>query len=281
MQITGESGTGKELAAEALHFTGGRSSGPLIKVNCSALSEQLLESELFGHVKGAFTGAIKDKPGRFEMADSGTIFLDEIGDISPTIQVKLLRVLQNMEFERVGGTTTIKTDVRIVAATNRDIEYMVSQREFREDLFYRLSVIELPLPPLRERTEDIPLLTDYILDKLSQKFNKKLKSVTRDVMMMFMEYHWPGNIRELQHTLEHAAVLTRDPVISLDDLSPKFIALTENSGRSQLVSNSVGRLEVIDALNKSGWKKAKAARLLGVSRTTLYQKIIDLNIRKN
>lgn len=278
--ITGESGTGKELVAEALHYAGERRTKPLIKVNCAALSEQLLESELFGHVRGAFTGAISDKPGKFELADGGTLLLDEIGDISPAIQVKLLRVLQSKEFERVGGTTSIKVDVRVVAATNRDIADMVKRGNFREDLYYRLSVIEIHIPSLRDRIEDVPLLTEHFLGTLSKKLHKELKSITEDVMKMFIEYSWPGNIRELLHTMEHAAVLTRDPVISVDDLSSKFIRLFEKESQKQAATPSKEKLDIIDALDKSKWKKAKAARLLGISRTTLYQKIRDYNIYK-
>ncbi len=278
--ITGESGTGKELVAEALHYTGERSKKPLIKVNCAALSEQLLESELFGHVKGAFTGAVRDKPGKFELADGGTLLLDEIGEVTLAVQAKLLRVLQSKEFERVGGTTPIKVDVRVVAATNRAIADMVKQGKFREDLYYRLSVIEIHIPALRERIEDIPLLTEYFLGTLSKKIRKELKSVTQDVLKMFMEYSWPGNIRELQHTMEHAAVLTRDSIISVDDLSSKFKNLFKDDSQKQSDTSSAERHQIIEALEKSGWKKAGAARLLGIGRTTLYQKIRDYNITK-
>ncbi len=278
--ITGESGTGKELVAEALHYAGERSTKPLIKVNCAALSEQLLESELFGHVKGAFTGAVRDKPGKFELADGGTLLLDEIGEITPAVQVKLLRVLQSKEFERVGGTTPIKVDVRVVAATNRDITDMVNRGKFREDLYYRLSVIEIHIPPLRDRLDDVPILTDYFLGSLSKKIHKELKSVTRDVLKMFMAYSWPGNIRELQHTMEHAAVLTRDPIISVDDLSSKFKKLFEMDSQKHTDTSSTERFLIIEALEKSGWKKAKAARLLSIGRTTLYQKIREYNISK-
>lgn len=225
--ITGESGTGKELVAEALHYGGVRSNKPLIKVNCSALSENLLESELFGHVKGAFTGAIQDKVGRFQRADGGTILLDEIGDISPSIQLRLLRVLAEKEFERVGDSTPVKIDVRIVAATNQDLREKIRRGEYREDLYYRLRVVELTSPPLRKRREDLPLLVDHFLDKFNQQFNKKIVAVSADVMKLFMDYPWPGNVRELEHCLEHAFVLCRQSIIGVNDLPPEFKHIAE------------------------------------------------------
>ncbi len=216
--ITGESGTGKELIAEAVHYTGLRKDRQLIKVNCAALSDNLLDSELFGHVKGAFTGALSDRDGRFKLADGGTIFLDEIGDISAKMQAKLLRVLQEKEFERLGESITKTIDLRIVAATNRDLKLKIKRGEFRDDLFYRLKVVEIKVPPLRERKEDIPFLVEHFLEKLSRKFNKKIIAVSREVMERFVDYCWPGNIRELEHELEHACVRCRKPVIALDDL---------------------------------------------------------------
>ena len=216
--ITGESGTGKELVAEAIHYQGTRRHGPLVKVNCSTLTESLLESELFGHVKGAFTGAIKDKVGRFEKADGGTIFLDEISDLSPKIQLQLLRVLQEMEFERVGDSTPIKVDVRVVAATNRDLHAKIKEGAFREDLYYRLKVVELHMPPLRERREDIPLLVDHFIKKFNMKLNKDIATVSPGADRLLMSYAWPGNVRELEHALEHAILLSRTPVIEVGDL---------------------------------------------------------------
>jgi len=216
--ITGESGTGKGLIASALHHAGKRADKPLVRVNCSALSDNLLESELFGHVKGAFTGAIHEKTGRFQKADGGTIFLDEIGDISANMQMRLLRVLQEKEFEMVGDSSPIKVDTRVVVATNCDLSEKVRRGVFREDLYYRLKVVELSLPPLRDRKKDVPLLLSHFIGKLNAKFNKKIISVSDDVMNIFMDYHWPGNIRELEHKLEHAFVHCGKPMITVDDL---------------------------------------------------------------
>jgi DNA-binding NtrC family response regulator len=228
--ISGDSGTGKELVAEALHYKGARSKETLVKVNCSALSENLLESELFGHVRGSFTGAVKDKVGRFEVANGGTIFLDEIADISPKIQIQLLRVLQEKEIERVGDSQTIKVDVRVVTATNQNLAEKVKFGEFREDLYYRLNVMKIVLPPLRDRLEDIPLLTNHFINKFNKKFNKDIASISRDVEKLFMEYHWPGNVRELEHALEHAFILCRNEMISVDHLPHeiKSFSPTEN-----------------------------------------------------
>ncbi len=279
--ITGESGTGKELVAEALHYRGGRSHKPFVKVNCSALTESLLESELFGHVKGAFTGAVKDKIGRFQRADGGTIFLDEIGDISQRIQLRLLRVLQEMEFERVGDSTPIKVDVRVVTATNKNLREKVRLGEFREDLYYRLKVVELTLPPLRDRREDIPLLIEYFLNKFNKKLNKKITAVSADVQRILLEYNWPGNIRELEHTLEHAFILCRRNTITIDDLPIDFKDLV---GNQELFSRAMKIDEpqaLLQALEKAAWNKAKAARLLGISRRTIYRKIEEYKIAKD
>ena len=216
--ITGESGTGKELVAEALHYAGCRRDQALVKVNCSALAETVLESELFGHVRGAFTGATHDRAGRFAKADGGTMFLDEIGDLSPLLQQKLLRVLQEKEFERVGDSTPIKVDVRIIAATNRDLKALVAGGAFREDLYYRLKVVELKLPPLRARRLDIPLLVDFFLKEFSAEFNKAIDGVSAEVMELFLDYPWPGNVRELRHVIEHACILSRQTTLTLADL---------------------------------------------------------------
>ena len=272
--ITGESGTGKELVAEAIHYKGNRSSMPLVKVNCSALSENLLESELFGHVKGAFTGADKYKTGRFQRAGGGTIFLDEIGDISPRMQLRLLRIIQEKEFERVGDSTPLKADVRIIAATNRDLTEKVRLGEFREDLYYRLRVVELSLPALRDRKEDIPYLIHHFLQKFNTKFNKNIVAVSEDVKKIFMDYTWPGNIRELEHTLEHAFVTTRQKTITIDRLPENFIKISEKKTTSLTNDTEImGRRTVLDALKKTGGNKSKAARLLGVSVQTIYRKI--------
>ncbi len=276
--ITGESGTGKELIADALHYKGSRSDNNLVKVNCSALSENLLESELFGHVRGSFTGAIKDKIGRFQTADGGTIFLDEIADISPKIQVQLLRVLQEKEFERVGDSTTMKVDVRVVTATNQDLSEKVKCGEFREDLYYRLNVMKIPLPPLRERREDIPLLADYFIKKFNTKFGKDITAISDDVEKIFMDYPWPGNIRELEHSLEHAFILCRHPVITIEHLPSELVSFPVSSDSY----NNDGKVNdpelLVQALEKCAWNKTKAAQLLGISRRSIYRKIKEYNI---
>ncbi|HEX8948815.1 MAG TPA: sigma 54-interacting transcriptional regulator [Dissulfurispiraceae bacterium] len=277
--ITGESGTGKDLTAEALHYGGSRSSKPMVKVNCSALSENLLESELFGHAKGAFTGAIKDVAGRFQRADGGTIFLDEIGDISPRMQLRLLRVLQDGEFERVGDPTPIKVNTRVIAATNRNLREKVSAGEFREDLLYRLKVVEISLPPLRERREDIPLLTDYFIRRFNKEFTRAIHALSPEVRRIFMKYHWPGNVRELEHTLEHAFILCRGNTITPDDLPPDLIGASLHKARAGEGDRDRDLRAVLDALEKAGWNKAKAARLLGIDRKTIYRKIKRYQIK--
>ncbi|MBF0339265.1 MAG: sigma 54-interacting transcriptional regulator [Nitrospirae bacterium] len=228
--ITGESGVGKELVAEAIHYYGNRSSMPLVKVNCSALSEGLLESELFGHVKGSFTGAVKDRAGRFQMADGGTILLDEIGDIANSIQLRLLRVLQDLEFERVGDSTPIKINARVIVATNKDLKALVAAGKFREDLYYRLNVIEIHVPPLRQRREDIPMLVRHFIDRFNIMIKKDIKDVSNEVMRVFMTHPFNGNIRELQHVIEHAFVLCNSSVITLDDLPAGFVKTGESLG---------------------------------------------------
>ncbi len=275
--ITGESGTGKELIADALHYRGTRRGGPFIKVNCSALPENLLESELFGHVKGAFTGAIKDKTGRFQLADGGSIFLDETGDISPALQVRLLRVLQEKEFERVGDSKPVKVDVRIIAATNKNLMEKVKRGEFREDLYYRLKVVEINLPPLRERKEDIPLLIKHFIKKFNKKFGKDICDVSRDVRKIFLDYNWPGNIRELEHAMEHSFVLCRDSLITTEDL-PADLKNYKNNETTKYDVLKDEKENILNALEKTAWNKAKAARLLGISRRTIYRKIEEYNI---
>ncbi len=279
--ITGESGTGKELVAEALHYRGERRNKSLVKVNCSALSENLLESELFGHIKGAFTGAVQDKIGRFQKADGGTILLDEIGDISPAIQLKLLRVIQEKEFERVGDSTPLRVDVRIIASTNQNLAGRVKRGDFREDLYYRLKVVEITLPPLRERREDIPLLVDYFLEKFNKKLNKEITAISWDVQTVFMDYIWSGNIRELEHTLEHAFVLCRQNTITVDHLPPEFKSFIETKTSSLKNRRGNEPQTIIQALEKTGWNKARAARLLGIDRKTLYRKIEEHKILKD
>jgi PAS domain S-box-containing protein len=279
--ITGETGTGKELVADALHYRGSRREAPLVKVNCSALQENLLESELFGHVKGAFTGAIDSKRGRFQKAEGGTIFLDEIGDISKIVQHKLLRVLQNREFERVGDSVPIKADVRVVTATNKDLRKKVSSGDFREDLYYRLKVIEVALPPLRERREDIPILVEHFINRFNKKMNREIDAVSDDVMNIFMDYHWPGNVRELEHTIEHAFIVCHSRTITLEYLPSEF----ENhlSISRPLLEEHDGdeSKAILHALEKCGWNKSKAARLLGMSRPTIYRKIKELKLDRS
>ncbi|MDX1764180.1 MAG: sigma 54-interacting transcriptional regulator, partial [bacterium] len=279
--ITGESGTGKELVAEALHYKGSRADKPLVKINCAALPETLLETELFGHVKGAFTGAIGTKMGRFEKADGGTLFLDEIGDISPRMQLRLLRVLQENEFEMVGDATPIKVDVRVVAATNQDLRAKVRLGEFREDLFYRLNVVEVALPPLRERRDDMPLLLNHFIRKCNHKLRKNILSVSEEVEKMFMEYPWPGNIRELEHTLEHAFILCRSQKIVRDHLPTNFIEFMKKQGPFVLQPQENARQTILDALERTDWNKAKAARLLGIGRRTIYRKIEEYNLQNH
>jgi PAS domain S-box-containing protein len=276
--ITGESGTGKELVAEALHYGGIHSANPLVKVNCSALAESLLESELFGHVKGAFTDAIKDKTGRFEVANGGTMLLDEIGDISPRIQLKLLRVLEEKEFERVGDSTPVKVDVRVIATTNQDLTEKVGLGEFRQDLYYRLKVIEIPLPPLRERREDIPLLVDHFRNLFNKRYNKNIVGVSDEVRNIFMHYPWSGNVRELEHAIEHAFILCHGPTITVDHLPVEIKSDSRDRGAFLKKIPANGRDAIVQALEKTGWNKARAARMLGVSRQTIYRKIQEFGI---
>lgn len=273
--ILGESGTGKENVMDALHHTGIRAEGPLCKVNCSALSEDLLDSELFGHVKGAFTGAHRDKIGRFEAAHKGTIFLDEVGEISQRIQLKLLRVLESKSFEKVGSSQTITVDCRIISATNVDLAQKVAQGVFREDLYYRLKVLPISLPPLRERKEDIPLLIDYFCSHFSREFQKEIFGVSEAVLNTFMRYEWPGNIRELKHTIEHGCLLSPGSLINIDHLPLEMIDFSSSQGLS-IKSKSprdLTREHIEQALAQSEGNKSKAAQILGCHRKTLYRKI--------
>jgi len=272
--VTGESGTGKELVAEALHCRSPRRNGPLIKVNCAALPENLLESELFGHLRGAFTGAIKDKAGRFQLAHRGTIFLDEIGDISPALQVRLLRVLQNKEIERVGSSQPIPVDVRIVAATNSNLQEKVQRGEFREDLYYRLRVVEIPLPALCERRGDIPLLVEHFVVQFNERFGRSVIGVSSEAMAQLTAYRWPGNVRELQHAIEHAFVVCRQAEVGVSHL-PRELQDAPVAVVSPLEGEAA---RIVDALEKAGGNKARAARRLGISRRTIYRKIEDYGI---
>lgn len=275
--ITGESGTGKELAAVALHHGGNRRDGPMVKLNCAALSETLLESELFGHVRGAFTGAMSDRIGRFQRADGGTIFLDEIGDTTPKTQLQLLRVLQEKEIERVGDSKPIKVDVRIITATNQDLRKKIRQGKFREDLYYRLKVVGIHLPPLREKREDIVLLTNHFLGECNRKFNmKKISGVSSDVQDIFMNYSWPGNVRELMHTVEHAFLYCQKDIITVDDLAGCAACVWRDQPSLYYADD---KQAILLALEKATWSRSRAARLLGMSRSTFYRKIKEYKIK--
>ncbi len=284
--VRGETGTGKELISRAIHFNSPRKEAPFIKVNCAVIPANLLESELFGHEKGAFTGAEKSKNGKFELADKGTIFLDEIGDLAPNLQVKLLRILQEREFERVGGIRTIKVDLRIIAATNRDIEEAISCGDFREDLFYRLNVISIPLPPLRERKEDIRELTIHFLNKFSRDMDKTVVNIEPRAMEILKAYHWPGNIRELANVLERAVVLGEGRALAVGDLPQNLVPFKPSqiapaSETEAALPQEIGILEkqrIIEALNKAQGNKSEAARILGLKRGTFYGKLRKFNL---
>ena len=282
--IQGENGTGKELIANAIHFNSPNVNKPFIKLNCGVLAETLLESELFGHVKGAFTGAIKDKIGRFELANGGTLFLDEIGEISPNMQVKLLRVLQEGEFERVGGTETIKVDVRIIAATNVNLEERIRDGKFRQDLYYRLNVIPIRVPPLRERKDDIQLLANHFIEKFERIHKKKIIRLEDDVLPSLQEYDWPGNIRELENYLERAIVLNKSSIISRVDF-PDTIARTKVPGMEYDTSNGLmpvvedfERKLILSELEKNRGNKVKTAQHLKLHRSTFLSKLKKYNI---
>jgi len=286
--LRGESGTGKELIARAIHYHSPRATRPLIKVNCAALPETLLESELFGHEKGAFTGAASRRIGRFEAADTGTLFLDEIGDIPPSVQVKLLRVLQEKEFERIGGNETIKTDVRLVAATNRDLEKAMKDGSFREDLYYRLNVVTVVLPPLRERKEDIPALMEHFLRKYSRENKKNIAGVTAETRDLLMRYSYPGNVRELENIIERAVVLTKGEIITSADI-PLHLKTTESeekicvAKRDGSLTDTLDTLErgiIMDALKAAGGVQTRAAEKPGISERVLRYKLKKFKIRE-
>lgn len=285
--ICGNNGTGKELIADAIHYAGSRSARPLVKVNCAALSESLLESELFGHVRGAFTGAVKDRAGRIQAAEGGTLFLDEIGDISFQFQAKLLRFLEQKEFERVGDSKTLKANVRVIAATNQDLSAKVSKKEFREDLLYRLKGLMIQLPSLSERDEDISLLARHFIRIFRKSLNKNIVDLDEDVIKILLEYPWPGNVRELKSTIHYACVLCPGEIIQKEHLSPELFSETAPKELSRRETNASDNRtqpkgsdkELITAmLEKTDWNKAKAARLLGVSRATLYTKLLKYGI---
>lgn len=282
--ITGESGTGKELIANALHFGSNRNNKPYVKVNCGALPENLLESELFGHERGAFTGAVSKKIGRFELADGGTLFLDEVGELTHSIQVKLLRVLQEKEFERVGGTDTIKVDVRILAATNRNLLEMVKKGEFREDLFYRLNVIPIEIPPLRDRKEEIPSLVDFFVNRYSTNIKKGEIKFSDEALEALVNYKWKGNIRELENFIERLIILNDGKIIKIPDL-PKEILCYRSESTEFIIPDEginldeVERSLIIQALKKANNNQTKAAKLLGITRHTLLYRMEKHNIK--
>jgi two-component system, NtrC family, response regulator PilR len=290
--ILGESGTGKELIAHAIHYNSPRAEGPLIPVNCAAIPEELLESELFGHERGAFTHAVRTRIGRFEQANGGTIFLDEISEMSPGLQVKILRVLQNHSFERIGGIKTIRVDIRVIAATNRNLEELVSQNKFRDDLFYRLNVIPIRVPPLRERVSDIPLLLQHFLHLFSNTKKKPLKRLSPAVLDLLCQYPWPGNVRELENLMERLVILTEGEVIEVPDLPEKFQRLVlplrekpeDFPERGIYFNDAVQSFErnlILKALRQSNWVKSQAAQLLHLNRTTLLEKMKKQNIPAN
>ena len=293
--ISGESGTGKELVAKAIHLNSPREAHPFIAVNCAALAENLLESELFGHEKGAFTGAVGMRKGRFELADQGTIFLDEVGDIPLSLQAKLLRVLQEKNFERVGGTKTLDVDVRIISASNKDLKEEVSMGRFREDLFYRLNVIHVSLPSLRERMDDMPLLVNYFIQKFADRLGKKDLRISQDAMRLLMTLPWEGNIRELENTIERAAILCDDNCIQAGDVQPESMNLEDQASwsqgmdLSQFIPASVGLNDVLyaieekmlkQALDETGHVQSRAAEKLGITKSLLQYKMKKYSIDK-
>jgi transcriptional regulator with GAF, ATPase, and Fis domain len=301
--VQGETGTGKELVAKAIHYQSARRDGPLVSVNCSALTESLLESELFGHVRGAFTGAVGDRPGRFELASGGSLFLDEVGEIPPLVQVKLLRVLQERTIERVGESRPRNVDVRLIAATHRDLRTLVREGAFREDLFYRLKVFPIQLPPLRERKEDIPLLVARFIERFRETTGKRVSGLSPDATRIVMDYCWPGNVRELENAIEHAFVTCPGGAIGPFDLPIEIRRVElkrqlcgdasgaptpgpsaqENAPAREPASvvrrkRPVTRQELLEALEASGWNKAEAGRRLGITRTSVWRRMKALDI---
>ena len=291
IMINGETGTGKGLIARAIHESSDRRNNSFIQINCGAISEGLLESELFGHVKGAFTGAIANKPGKFELAEGGSIFLDEIGDMSTDLQVKVLRVLEENEFEAVGGSKTIKTNVRVIAATHRDLEEEVQKGNFREDLFYRLYVIPMGLPPLKEKKSDIPLLISHFLNLFCREKKKDITTISDEALEILMNYSWPGNVRELKNLIERLVVLSESAEITPKDLPKKLLTIKQPEilpeidapGEGVDFNTAVTKYEktlIINALEKTNWIKNKAADFLQIKRTTLVEKIKRHKIKK-
>lgn len=287
--ISGASGTGKELIARSIHYNSQRSDNPLVVINCGAIPEALLESELFGHEKGAFTGAYKKRIGRFEMANGGTIFLDEIGEMSPTLQIKLLRVLQEQQFERVGGTKTLHVDLRFIAATNKNLTTAINMDKFREDLYYRLNVIPIKVPSLKQRRSDIPLLIDFFLNKFQKGKDNKITGFSQTAMDAILSYDWPGNVRELENVMKRLTILSEGPVVNLDDLPENIKDVSDSSHPDEdvIIDNELNLNDavqdyekriILEALEKTNWVKSKAAKLLNINRTTLVAKIKKQNI---
>ena len=282
--LTGESGTGKELAARAIHALSARKDQPFFAINCSAIPETLLESELFGHVKGAFTGAIRDKIGVFQAADGGTLFLDEIGDTSPVLQLKLLRVLQEGEIRRVGDDRAIKVNVRLITATNRNLQNLMTEGTLREDFYYRIHVFEITLPPLRKRRADIPLLVNHFIEDNAKVFNRQVNEIAKDALQRLQEYSWPGNVRELKNAIEHAFVTVADNCITLWDLPPEVQSPSVKTSSASTFSSSLDPNEaarIREALQQAHGNKTEAAKLLGVSRVTLWKKLKLLDLESS
>lgn len=280
VMIRGESGTGKELVAKAIHINSHRKYFPIVTVNCGALAESLLESELFGHEKGAFTGAHFRRKGKFEMADGGTIFLDEVGTVSTKMQVELLRVIETKQFSRVGGNQIIKSDFRVIAATNEQLEELVKENKFREDLYYRLNVFSIVVPPLRERRQDIPMLAHYFLNKFSTAMNKPIKNISKEAMDFLVMYEWPGNVRELENAIERAVVVGKNSAIKVEDL-PFHVSSAgfDDNGEDKSLS-SIEKKYILKILNDNNWNISRSAQILEIDRVTLYNKINKYGLRQ-
>jgi transcriptional regulator with PAS, ATPase and Fis domain len=277
--IEGESGTGKELVAKAIHEMSPRADKPFVAINCGALPEGVLESELFGHVRGAFSGAVQDRKGRFELADEGTIFLDEVSEVSSAMQVKLLRVLQEQTFEPVGGERSIKVNVRVVSATNQNLRDLMEKKKFRRDLFYRLCVVPIKLPPLREKRLDIPMLAEHFLEITAKELNRDILAPTNEVLDLLTQYPWPGNVRELQNAIEYAYVKCHSGLIGAEHLPPEIANYREKQVPKPGPALKLGKEEIIAALAQAGGNKKKAAQMLGIGRATIYRYLDHYNLK--
>jgi transcriptional regulator with PAS, ATPase and Fis domain len=281
VMIRGESGTGKELVAKAIHINSKRKYFPIVTVNCGALAESLLESELFGHEKGAFTGAHYKRKGKFEMADGGTIFLDEIGTVSPKMQIELLRVIESKQFMRVGGNENIKSDFRVIAATNEPLENLLKEGKFREDLYYRLNVFTIFIPPLRERRDDIPILAYYFMNKFNAAMNRNIKNISNEAMDFLVNYSWPGNVRELENAIERALVVGRGDSIKIEDLPFHVTPNNRLDDEGDKSLESVEKRHIMNVLELNNWNISKSAEALQIDRVTLYNKINKYGFRKS